>query len=58
MPDLKQARINAAKNNVRKFGDEAAVKEFGAFKLVFFNDLDVVAWFDRATTRYDAAKRD
>ena len=52
MPAVKQARINVAKNIVRKLGGDEAVKEFETFKLACFNDPDVVALFDSATIRY------
>ena len=56
MPALKQARMNDAKSAVRKLDSDENVKDFEAFKLVCFNDPDVIALFDRTTTRSEVTQ--
>ena len=55
MPALKHAQMKDA--NVRKLDSDETVKDFEAFKLVCFNDPDVIALFDRATTRYEVIRQ-
>ena len=44
--------MHHAKNVVRQLGGDKAVKDFDNFKLLCFNDPDVVPWFDRAATKF------
>ena len=44
--------MNDAKNGVHQLDGDETVKDFEAFKLVFFNNSDFFALFDRAATRF------
>ena len=51
-PALKQARMLDAKKVVHQLGVDEAVKYLEAYKLVCFNDPDVVPLLDRAATKF------
>ena len=51
-PALKQARMLDAKKVVHHLGVDEAVKYLEVYKLVCFNDPDVVKFLDRAATKF------